>query len=247
MSWRDLKQELDLWGDSGRTATLWWRDDDAGKRCPALDRLLGISRGTGLPVVLSVVPERLEEGLPEDIRGLPARVLQHGCRHINRAPPDAKKCELIADAATEAGLAGGLARLSACFQDAFLPVLVPPWNRIDAALVPRLAEIGYRGLSRAKPRQARTIEGLHQVNAHIDIIGWRSGRGFRGEPETLAAAVAHLRARRTGEVDADEPTGLLTHHLDHDEGCWAFIDRFLSETHDHPAVRWLDGGEVFVA
>ena len=27
--WPDLTAELDRWGEAGRTATLWWRDDDA--------------------------------------------------------------------------------------------------------------------------------------------------------------------------------------------------------------------------
>jgi hypothetical protein len=46
-------------------------------------------------------------------------------------------------------------------------------------------------------------------------------------------------------VDADEPTGLMTHHLCHDEGCWWFIGTVLSETQSHPSVRWLDGREAF--
>ncbi len=48
-------------------------------------------------------------------------------------------------------------------------------------------------------------------------------------------------------VDPDEPTGLLTHHLEHDEPCWAFIDRLLEETRGHPAVRWLSAEEIFAA
>lgn len=247
MSWRELGRELDRWLESSRTATFWWRDDDATTRNGALDRLLVLGGYRQVPVALAVIPGRVDGDLVAAVAGTPTRVLQHGCRHVNRAPPNAKKCELIAGAGIEQELAAGLAQLAGLFDSASLPVLVPPWNRIDPALVPRLGALGYRGLSRFKPRDGSTIMGLHQVNTHIDIIGWHSGRGFRGEQEALASAVEHLRARRLSAVDPDEPTGLLTHHLEHDEPCWTFIDRLLEETHTHPAVRWLSAEEIFAA
>ena len=37
--WQDLRDELDRWAEAGRTATLWWRDDDAVMPGPLLDRL----------------------------------------------------------------------------------------------------------------------------------------------------------------------------------------------------------------
>jgi hypothetical protein len=39
--WRRLEAELDRWGDAGRAATFWWRDDDASDATPALETLLG--------------------------------------------------------------------------------------------------------------------------------------------------------------------------------------------------------------
>jgi len=245
MSWLDLRRELDQWREEGRTATLWWRDDDAMARSAALDRLLELSGRRRIPVALAVIPDGVDMRLPAALGGTSARVLQHGCRHVNRAAADAKKCELIAGAEVEAALTAGLTRLAGLFEAASLPVLVPPWNRIDPALVPRLAALGYRGLSRFKPREDGVVGGLRQVNTHVDIMGWRSGGGFRGELESLAAAVEHLRARRRIELDPDEPTGLLTHHLEHDEACWTFVDRLLGETRDHPAVRWLGAEELF--
>ena len=40
--WADLDAELDRWKAAGRAATLWWRDDDATRPTPALDRLLAL-------------------------------------------------------------------------------------------------------------------------------------------------------------------------------------------------------------
>ena len=85
------------------------------------------------------------------------------------------------------------------------------------------------------------------VNTHIDPVAWKTGKRFLGEAESLGMAVAHLRARRLGAVDADEPTGLLTHHLAMDEETWAFTARFLSVARRHPAARWLAAATLFAA
>jgi hypothetical protein len=76
-------------------------------------------------------------------------------------------------------------------------------------------------------------------------MDWRGSGGFVGVFAALEQAITHLRQRRTGEADADEPTGLMTHHGFHDEGCWRFIQEFLGHTQAHPAVRWLDAKDAF--
>src|SRR3546814_9728269 len=78
------------------------------------------------------------------------RVFQHGFRHRNHAPGDAKRAEFGDHrpvAAMLAELQAGRDLSSRLFGDRWLPVLVPPWNRIADAVAERLAELGYRGLS----------------------------------------------------------------------------------------------------
>jgi hypothetical protein len=84
-----------------------------------------------------------------------------------------------------------------------------------------------------------------QVNAHIDIIDWAGSRRFVGEAIGAGAAVAHLEARRETAADSCEATGLLTHHLAHDAGCWDFAERFISATTAHAAARWVSAPEAF--
>ena len=43
-TWDDLAEELDSWHGSGRCAAFWWRDDDAVRVTPALERLLALSK-----------------------------------------------------------------------------------------------------------------------------------------------------------------------------------------------------------
>jgi hypothetical protein len=46
-------------------------------------------------------------------------------------------------------------------------------------------------------------------------------------------------------VCAEEPTGILTHHRIQDEATDAFLDRLTAVSLAHPAVLWLDAGEIF--
>jgi len=243
--WSLLDRELDAWGAAGRMATLWWRDDDANAPSAALERLLalGVERA---PVALAVVPEPASVDLARRLATAPfARVLQHGWAHRNHRPPGERSAEYAADrplATMTAELAQGRDRLAELFGARFLPVLVPPWNRVDDAVVAALPALGLRALSTFGARAPGTAA---VVNTHVDPIAWRAGRGFVGDAKALGELVRHLAARRTGAVDATEPTGVLTHHLVHDDALWRFLDRLLGRTARHQAARWLDARVVF--
>ena len=249
VAWQALGNELDAWLAAGRTATLWWRDDDVTEPSAALDRLLGVAAGFGVPLCLAVIPAAGQPALAARTRREPGVfAVAHGYAHVTHAAPGRRKQELgpqRAPAAVIAELASGLERLAALFDERFRPVLVPPWNRMDGALVPRLADAGFAGLSTLGPRQARNpAPGLVQVNGHADITDW-SRRAFLGEAEALERLTAHLRARRQGQVDATEPTGLLTHHLILDDAGWAFLDSLFRLTSRHSAARWLSVPHAF--
>lgn len=238
-TWGDFKRELDAWRDAGQTATFWWRDDDATAPTPALERLLAIRARHDAPLIVAVIPARAGAPLAERLAREPQiAVVQHGWAHANHAPVGAPKAELGAHRpiALQLGeLARGRLVLDRLFASAAIPALVPPHNRIAPALAAALPQAGYSGLSTYGPR-ADAAPGLRQVNSHVDIMNWTT-RAFAGEAPSLALAVNHLRARRAGAVDALEPTGLLTHHLAHDEPAWAFADDFLTAVKAHAAAR----------
>lgn len=247
--WHALIAELDRWMRAGRHATFWWRDDDAIEPSAALDRLEAIARRAAVPVALAVIPTPTDPALAARIADWPdLAVIQHGFAHINHAMTG-KKTELGADRPVDtvvAELDAGRRRLEHVFGPRSLPVLVPPWNRIHPSVIARLPALGLGGLSTYGMRAAAApVPGLVQVNTHVDIIDWRGGGGFAGEDAVLDRTVAHLRARRDGTADPDEPTGLLTHHLVHDEACWRFTERFVAMTAGHPATRWLPAAIVF--
>jgi len=249
--WTALDAELDRWRAAGRTATFWWRDDDATAPGPLLDRLLSLAGRHGAPVGLAVIPKDATEALADRLAtSANVGVLQHGWAHANHAGPGEKKMELgdhrpaslVADE-----LRTGFDRLSVLFGSRFLPALVPPWNRIGRSVGLQLAEIGFMGLSLFGARAHRLRDGLVLANTHVDPIAWRHDRGFTGTDVALAALIDHLSDRRGGLVDPDEPTGLLTHHLAHDEATWVFLERCLQVLASHAAARLLPPDTVFDA
>jgi hypothetical protein len=247
-TWADLARELDAWAAAGRVAEFWWRDDDAVAATPALERLVALQHGRGVPLALAVIPAGANEGLHARLTGeRDVVVVQHGWAHDNHARPGRSKAELGPDrpAAYVLGeLARGQARLDRLFGSAWLKVLVPPHNRISATVADGLSAAGYVGLSTNKPR-ATPPAGLIQVNVHIDIMDWTVTRAFLGDDACLDQALLHLGAKRGGRADGSEPTGLLTHHLAHDEDAWTFIERFIAATRGHPAVQWRHPAELF--
>ncbi|MBV8089486.1 MAG: polysaccharide deacetylase family protein [Alphaproteobacteria bacterium] len=249
--WADLEDELDRWEETGRIATLWWRDDDAIRGSDRLDRLIAIA--AGVPISLAVIPAPADAQLPEWLAhpsraATPVAVLQHGWQHTNHAL-NGKKSEFPlgrSRLAVASDLAAGRVRLTLLFGARALAVLVPPWNRIEPSFLPVLMDCGLTGVSRVKPRPvAHPVPKVAEVNVHVDLVSWAGDRGFIGEATALGAISAHLRARRLSEIDADEPTGILTHHLVQDEQTEVFLRHLIALTRNHPATRWLEGTSVF--
>ena len=250
--WERLSAELDQWQALGHVATLWWRDDDAVTATSALDRLLGLQQDRGVPLALAVIPARVQEALACKIEHYPQiAVLQHGYAHKNYAGEGERAIELGGQRPREGvveELEKGWRTLRAMFADRLLPVMVPPWNRICAELYPDLCGLGFRALSCFSPRPRReAVTGLLQTNCHADLVDWRRDRRFRGEDPTLAQICTHLQARRAGRVDAGEVTGILSHHLVHDDDCWRFLDTLLDECNRHPGARWLETDQACLA
>jgi peptidoglycan/xylan/chitin deacetylase (PgdA/CDA1 family) len=227
---------LDAWAGEGRIAQFWLRDDDAVEPTPALSRLLALCERFGVPATLAVIPAHTGEPLAEFLAGRPAiDVALHGWSHHNHASPDEKKQELGSHRSLEIMLGEldrGAEHLRKLFADSFVPVLVPPWNRIDKALLPQLADIGIEALSVFGPEKSGPVV---VVNTHADIMDWHGTRRCRAAHDIVADIIKRLHeTERTGAS-----MGLLTHHLVHDEAAWEFLEGLFAATAGHPACRWV--------
>ncbi|MEI2298161.1 polysaccharide deacetylase family protein [Ensifer sp. MJa1] len=247
--WHQLAAALDRAAASGKNVDFWLRDDDAAEPTAALDRLLALVDRYALPVVLAVPPALAGDALARRLDGLAdVSVAVHGWAHRNHAPPQEKKQELGLHrprAIVVHDLELGFARLKMLFPASFVPVLVPPWNRIDPVLLDALGDVGFAVLSVFGPEKPLPFR---LVNTHVDVMDWRGTRGCRDHAAIVADLIVRL-GQVCGEVEeradqAGRTIGLLTHHLVHDEAVWSFLEELFAATARHPACRWLSGPEI---
>lgn len=248
--WLQLHAEFDLWEAKQQRASLWWRDDDAVAPGVKLSQLVELTSNAGL--LLAVIPVNAQDSLAKELSRYPhVKVAQHGFAHINHAPrgQGLGAWELglhRGEDAVLSDLATGRARLNALFGPTFIPVIVPPWNRIAPELLAPIASLGYQGVSAFGPREASSRpDGLIIANAHCDPIRWKSGATFAGEQKTITQLVEHLAARRCGRADVDEHTGFCTHHINLDSAGWKFCAQLASVIDAHAGAQWVSPTAVF--
>lgn len=230
-----LRDALDRAADEGSPRAFWWRDDDAVDVGPRLDRLAELARREGAPLALAVIPAGATERLLVFCEGEGLAVLQHGVAHANHQA-EGKAAELgdaREAAAIVAECVAARERIAAC--RAFVPVMVPPWNRMRHDLAAPLAAAGYRGVSLfgGDRREGPPL----RVDAHLDPVAWRGGRSLL-PGAALAAAMAKA-------LSAAGPVGLLTHHAMHDGAVDAFVGAFVSLVSAHPGAVWRDARGLF--
>ncbi|MEM6940081.1 MAG: polysaccharide deacetylase family protein [Pseudomonadota bacterium] len=233
-TWAALAVECAAWKRARLPLRFWWRDDDAVRVTPALERLCQLTEDTQTTAHLAVIPSQVQSALVTLCTNEPRLVpLVHGWAHQNHAPRDEKKAEFgHPRPGLEDDAARALTEMRLHFGGRFLPCFVPPWNRITPQLVQALPEMGYVLLSTFTARARREpCPGLVQINTHVDPIHWRGGGGLVDPARLLALAVETLqRQRQSGE--SPEPLGLLTHHLVQDDATWSFTRDFISALQD---------------
>lgn len=244
LDWSPLQVELRAWQTAGLTFPLWWRDDDAVAPTPQLDRLISLSNRLALPVHLAVIPQAAQSDLSLQLKDAPQLIpVVHGWSHKNHAPSGEKKSEFRLHRPMDTILKDarqGLMRLQSLFGDRLRPMFVPPWNRVSPEIIANLPKIGFRILSTATPRPDRyAAPELEQINTHLDPIDWRGSRGLADPNGLILRTAALLKDRREGRADPDEPFGVLTHHLVHDQQIWTFTEGLLHRLLDGPTHRWI--------
>ena len=238
LGWRSLDAEIGRWRQAGRRPRLWWRDDDARAATPQLHRLIIQVARADLPLCLAVIPEGMNPTLSEAVAPYERiAVLQHGVRHADDtgAPSEFRLDEPPRDVA--ARLAEGWAALEGF--ERRRPVYVPPWNALAANVEEALRLSGHRAVS--------AWSGLSRpgrIDTHVDLLRWRGGPRFAGRERVLGRLTEALRMRRR-EGLWNEPLGLLTHHLVHDEAAWRFLEELLLSAPLQSSVDWPEANALF--
>lgn len=228
---------LDRAEAEGRTIGVWLRDDDCVAVTPALDRLASLCGAARLPILLAAIPAGADPGLAAWIAAHPAVTpCQHGFAHTDHAPAGERAREL--GGRPVSAILDELARGRAILRDRVGPalsdILVPPWNRIDAALIPLLPGAGFSALSAFAPTPAASP--IARLDADLDIIDWRGGR--------IGRPLDEMARKIAGTVARQDQLGILTHHLVHDAAAWAGLGALLDRLAGHPAVRFTDAATL---
>ena len=235
---KPLLDEIARRADSGKPLRLWLRDDDAVEPTDVLDRLLALTERHGVPLLLAVIPAFTGEVLAGRLESEPhVSVAVHGWAHRNHALAGHKNQELgdHRPAGTVLGELGeGFERVSALHGSRFVPMLVPPWNRIAASVAAGLPDLGFEALSVFGPEKPAPLKML---NTHVDIIDWRGTRGGR-PAEAVIADLVSVSKSHAG------PIGLLTHHLVHDEAAWELMALIFDATARHSGCGWWSAGDL---
>ena len=205
--WLDpLRRELDS-GPAPRT--FYFRDDDAGWASGRLLSVLDLFARYRVPLDVAVIPAALDRtlagkltGRPEHEQGLLA-FHQHGYAHANHErsgrpcefghgrPAHAQRHDIAAGAKRLRNLLGPTAA-----------IFTPPWNRCTESTGRCLVELGFRVLVRDSSADALEIDGLRELEVHVDWSARRKGRRLgRSKVGRMLAA-----ASRRG------PTGVMLHH-----------------------------------
>ena len=234
--WQTFDDELGLWREAGKQVRFWLRDDDAVTPTPALEHLLTLD----LPVTIAAIPATATGALADRLADeAEVDVAVHGYAHQNHAPPGEKKREIGLERgrATILGeLAAGLERMRTLFGNRLLPLLVPPWNRIDEELLTDLPSLGFAALSTFGDKAIKPVQGLKVVNTHIDIIDWRGNRSGKSLEAVIDELVQVLRIRRMNK--STDPIGILAHHLVHDDAAWHTLDGLAARISLHDNASW---------
>jgi hypothetical protein len=241
--WQPVVTSLERWETAGPKAPLWLRDDDAVEPSPALDRLIRLARGNRIPIALSIIPASTGEALAGILKDEPhVEPIVHGWAHRSHAPEGEKKQEFglhrpMSEMHDE--LARALHRLRELYQSRLVPIFVPPWNRIAPQVAQGLGKLGYSAISafgQSAPEQ--TERSIPQINTHVDLIDFRGTRRCRDHgvlASSLAATLDHSLTH------GRYPIGVLSHHLDHDDAAFEFLEGLFAVSKSH---RWLPAREL---
>ena len=214
---------------------LFFRNDEAGWADDRLLRLLPLFEDRGLPIDIAVIPAAISTKLAGQLsqRARVSRLMgvhQHGFAHENHESGP-RRCEFgpSRDPGTQlADIKTGRQRLLALFGGQLDSLFTPPWNRCTAATGTALVNAGITGLSRDRLADGLSVAGLIECPITID---WSARPRHKG-----GLAAWALRCARA-ITDAENPFGILVHHLVSDEEEREQLGGLLNLLGNHDQVR----------
>ena len=218
---------------------IYFRADDIAAPSARLARLLSLFQSRRAPLALALVPAWLTAPRWEYLARWhhPTPELwcwhQHGWRHRNHAPLGEKKAEFGAHrpATILAGeIKRGRQRLQYLLGSAFDPLFTPPWNRIDAKLLPDLSSIGIRAISRDIGQVRDSPAPLPEFPVHVDLHTHKTADPAEAGQHLLNTLVEGLTGGRCG---------IMIHHQQMNAAAFEFLEFFIKAVSRYKAVTLI--------
>lgn len=229
MNWQEFEQNLSILSFD-RDISFWWRDDDAVEMTMSLEKLINLSENYKTPCHLAVIPEIVSK---IDLSNH-QYVLHHGIEHKNNALPHQKKIEIGGDLSKKyfrQKITDHKKKLEELFGASYYPCFVPPWNRIEEKYLSLIEEVGFKALSVHRD-VIFSNRNFYQLNTHIDIIDWKNNKKTHDDAYLLSMIIEDIRS-------GENPVGFLTHHLDHCDKSWSFLEKLFHVTQKNSSIKWI--------
>jgi hypothetical protein len=226
---------------SHREHLLFFRADDVGAGGRAFEVLCELFRHHGVPLNMAVVPAWLSRTRIDQLFGTtpPGEPYwswhQHGWRHVNWQRKG-KKSEFGQERPFEKqwkDIWKRKKKMVSVFGDRFTPVFTPPWNRLSAATVKILHELGFQAASLTDPfpKSCKTPHHLKNFRVRLDLHT-RKAKDGAADYRTLLDEISALADKR-------EPWGMMIHHQKMTRFAFEFLHQLLYLFREKSGVRFL--------
>lgn len=233
--WDVIANNIQKLAENNISLKIWWRDDDIRFYRKDFEKITHIFSENAIPLVLSVIPHRLENKTVEHIRGFKnVIVVQHGFDHINYGREEKIELSKFHNKKTLVkNILKGRNRLEKMFREQFYPIMVPPWNRIDLDIEDLLHDLGFVGISTFSRVMPSRKNNIYHINPLIDFIDWNNNDSFAGEVFFLKQ---FLREIEYGVYSY--PIGILSHHRTIGEGGFLFLEKLIFFLRQFENIEW---------
>lgn len=206
------------------------RNDDFGWEEPRFLRLYELCAQAAFTLSAAAIPEEcrdLDSWQFEDAKYL--ELTLHGYAHRNHQL-EGKKGEFMDARPLETALTElsiGHKFLQERYPDLYVPVFIPPWNRVSDEIVEKLSSVGCKALSRFGAN--RINQKFPEFNAQIDLHTRKDG-GYASVEGVLADMENAWEAQAEGEPRF---VGLMLHHGKMQDADYSFLAKLFEAFKGH--------------